>query len=414
MAISQFPPTSGGADPIGYNKGYVTELSGSVPIDIEPGVYQVTVASSGNIVMGTNTLTNNTTGTYYVTTQQNSMTIAPLGASGAIPWLQIGGYGYEGTQYYTARPLTFGNDLYLLGVYRNSGSINFDPQIRVSTTGTGGWSHPLSGNTNSSWASGAYGAGRYVVTNVGGSIGGELWTSTNAVHWERPISAQSFYFVRFLNGRFLAGGDSGVLRTSTDAITWAATNSSAQSAFQSRGMRAGTFGNGLYVIVGQEGQLITSTDTITWTTRNSNAVGAWLEGAAFGNNTFVVAGGGQLRTSTDGMTWAVRAFANEEPIFEILFQAGIFIAAGRYSVQTSVDGTTWTLRTHPPTYQTNNNYHPYGLIFGNSRYVMGGMNYQSNTATQYAILWTTTTFGGAATAETRVLFEKKSEISAIV
>jgi hypothetical protein len=411
VAISQFPLSAGG-DPSSYSRAYITELSGSVPVDVKPGVYNVTVTSSGNIIMGTNTLVNNTTGTYFVTTPQTSMTIAPLGASGVVPWNQIGGYGYEGAGNFTARPIAFGNDLYLLGVYNNAAA--FTPQLRVSTTGSGDWAHPLNVTANSRIEGGAYGAGRYVFCVVGGTAGGELWSSTNAYHWERPFSGLNYYFARFLNNRFLAGGDSGTLRTSTDGLTWSVINTNAQTAFQSRSMRSAAFGNGVYVIAGGEGQLITSTDTVTWTTRNSNAVGNWLEAAAFGNGTFVVAGGGQLRTSTDGVTWALRSFGNQEPIFEIIFQAGIFIAAGRYSVQTSVDGATWTLRTNPATYASNNNYHPYGLIFGNGRYIMGGMNYQSNTAQQHAILWNTTTFGGAASAQTRVLFEKKSEISAIV
>jgi hypothetical protein len=411
VAISQFPLSAGG-DPSSYSRAYITELSGSVPVDIKPGVYNVTVTSSGNIIMGTNTLVNNTTGTYFVTTPQTSMTIAPLGASGVVPWNQIGGYGYENAGNFTARPIAFGNDLYLLGVYNNAAS--FTPQLRVSTTGSGDWAHPLNVTANSRIEGGAYGAGRYVFCVVGGTAGGELWSSTNAYHWERPFSGLNYYFARFLNNRFLAGGDSGTLRTSTDGLTWSAINTNAQTAFQSRSMRSAAFGNGIYVVAGTEGQLITSTDTVTWTTRNSNAVGNVLEAAAFGNGTFVVAGGGQLRTSTDGAAWALRSFGNQEPIFEIIFQAGIFIAAGRYSVQTSVDGATWTLRTNPATYTSNNNYHPYGLIFGNGRYIMGGMNYQSNTAQQHAILWNTTTFGGAASAQTRVLFEKKSEISAIV
>jgi hypothetical protein len=413
VAISQFPLSAGG-DPSGYNKAYTTQLSGSVPVDIKPGVYNVTVTSSGNIALGTNTLINNTTGTYFVNTQQNSMTIPPLGSSGAISWTQRGGYGYESASEYTARPIAFGNDIYLLGIHRNTSRFNFSGQLRVSTTGTGGYAHPLNITNNGVFYGGAYGAGRYVVPVVGGDAAGELWSSTNAWHWERPLSGTSYYFARFLNNRFLAGGDGGILRTSTDGVTWSIPIAAADTAFQDRSMRAATYGNGVYVVVGQEGQLITSTDTVTWTTRNSNAVGAWLEAAAFGNGTFVVAGGGQVRTSTDGITWNIRTFGNAEPIFEIIFQAGVFIAAGRYSIQTSVDGTTWTLRTNPPTYNSNNNYHAYGLIFGNGLYVMGGMNYQENTAYHHAIMWTTTGFGGAAAAETRVLFEKKAEISAIV
>jgi hypothetical protein len=415
VAISQFPLSAGG-DPSSYNKAYTTELSGAVPVDIAPGVYQVTVASSGNIIMGTNTLTNNTTGTYFVTTPQTSMTIAPLGASGVVPWSgPTGGWGYENASEYTVKPLVFGNDLYIIGIYRNTGRFNFAPQIRVSTTGTGSWAHPLNASNNSSVYGGAYGAGRYVFGTVGGDLGGELWSSTNAYHWERPFSGQNYFFAKFLNNRFLAGGDSGVLRTSTDGLTWSIPITAADTAFQDRSMRCAAFGNGVYVVAGGEGQLITSTDTVTWTTRNSNAVGNWLEAAAFGNGTFVVAGGGQLRTSTDGVTWAIRTFGNQEPIYDIIFQAGIFIAAGRYSVQTSVDGATWTLRTSPSLYVGTTDYHAFGLIFGNGRYLMGGMNNQpAQSGYQHAILWNTTTFGGSASAQTRVLFEKKSEISAIV
>jgi hypothetical protein len=396
-----------------YNPTYKVTGFGSYTIDLPAGAYFVTAKAAANVLIGGQTIQQTSSGMFFFDTPQTSMNVLPTGSSGAVSWTQRGGYAYEGAQYYTARPLTFGNDLYLLGIHRNSGAITFSGQLRVSTTGTGNWAHPLNITNNGTFFGGAYGAGRYVFPVVGGDIGGELWSSTNAWHWERSFSGQNFYFARFLNNRFLAGGDSGVLRTSTDGVTWSAVNSSAQSAFQSRSMRSAAYGNGVYVVCGGEGQLITSTDTVTWTTRNSNAVGQWLETAAFGSGTFVVAGNGQLRTSTDGVTWAIRTFGNQEPIFEILFQNGIFIAAGRYSVQTSVDGTTWTLRTNPTTYASNNDYHSYGIIHGNGLYIMGGMNFQSNTGTHHAILWTTTSFGESVGGTSYISFEKKGEITTL-
>src|SRR5271165_5590386 len=82
----------------------------------------------------------------------------------------------------------------------------------------------------------AYGHGTYVA--VGGlppidpsqPIRASLLTSLDAMTWTSlPLTNANIYGVSFLNDQFIAIGDSGLIMTSTDGLSWATQNSSAQN-----------------------------------------------------------------------------------------------------------------------------------------------------------------------------------------
>jgi hypothetical protein len=106
--------------------------------------------------------------------------------------------------------------------------------------------------------------------------------------------------VAYGNGLWVAGGRSGQIRSSTDAITWTTRTSNLETA----SITSISYGNGLWVAGGTSGgyggQIRTSTDAITWTTQNSNFGNTQISSVAYGNGLWVAAGySGQLRTSTE-------------------------------------------------------------------------------------------------------------------
>ena len=101
--------------------------------------------------------------------------------------------------------------------------------------------------------------------------------------------------VAFGNGIFVAGANSGNLRTSTDAITWVTRT----SGFGTTQINAVAFANGLWVAGGNFGQIRTSTNAITWVTQTSQFGVSQINSVAFGSGLWVAGGdNGAFRTST--------------------------------------------------------------------------------------------------------------------
>ena len=68
-----------------------------------------------------------------------------------------------------------------------------------------------------------------------------------------------------------------------------------------------TYGNGIYVTVGDSGILLTSSDGISWSSIHSGGSSEPLKDVTCGNNIFAIVGdGGVIRTSSDGNTWTSR------------------------------------------------------------------------------------------------------------
>jgi hypothetical protein len=99
---------------------------------------------------------------------------------------------------------------------------------------------------------------------VYGGVGGLIKTSTDALTWvtrDSKFDANEVRSVKFANGLWVAVGINATLRTSTDAINWATQSTQMVATSSLRGV---AFGNGLWVAGGNAGALITSvnlTDT---------------------------------------------------------------------------------------------------------------------------------------------------------
>ena len=93
---------------------------------------------------------------------------------------------------------------------------------------------------------------------------------------------------------WVAGGNGGTLRTSTDAVTWVTQTSQ----FGTSTIQSVAYGNELWVAGGTGGALRTSTDAVTWITQTSQFGTSNINSVAYGNSLWIAGGtGGALRTS---------------------------------------------------------------------------------------------------------------------
>jgi hypothetical protein len=225
-------------------------------------------------------------------------------------------------------------------------------------------------------------------TYLAGGDGGKLRTSTDGITWTTRDAALTTRIVSltFGNSVFVAGAYNGQLRTSTDAITW-----TTRSTGLGGNWVASTSGNGVLVIATDSANLATSTDGTTWTSRTSTFGATPIRALTFGNGIFVAGGdAGQLRTSTDGITWATRTSGfGSSAIRALTFGNNTFVSGGYGAtatgpnLATSTDGTTWTLRSVADLGSNQ----IFGLAFGSNTFVLGA--YQGNVRiSTNAITWT--------------------------
>jgi hypothetical protein len=108
----------------------------------------------------------------------------------------------------------------------------------------------------------------------------------------------------YANNLWVAAGNNGVLRTSTDAITWTTRTTGALT------INSLAFGNGLWVAATNSARIVKSTDTVTWTSVLVQSFGSTdVASVKYGNNLWAVG-----QTSGNIRTSAVTAPFNEVPI----------------------------------------------------------------------------------------------------
>lgn len=179
-----------------------------------------------------------------------------------------------------------------------------------------------------------------------------VYYSSNGLDWTQsnvPLNAITDGVLYFQNNIFFYMGNSGLLYTSSDGISWTARTTGVT--FSLSGGVA--FGAGLYVINGPAvNQVITSPDLVTWTTRTATSMGSAI---ARGSTRFVAQAfslANTLVTSTDGINWSSTSTGGAlyAPV-SIIWTGSQFVAGGPSvtggvpSIATSPDGLTWTDRS---------------------------------------------------------------------
>jgi hypothetical protein len=124
---------------------------------------------------------------------------------------------------------------------------------------------------------------------------GIVWTTVTSNFGNTQINS-----IAYGNNLWVAGGNIGQMRTSTNGSTWTTVNSN----FGTTPINSVAYGNGLWIAGGVRGQIRTSTNGSTWTTATSNFGNTNVFSVAYGNGLWVAGGyTGQIRTSTNGSTW---------------------------------------------------------------------------------------------------------------
>jgi len=195
--------------------------------------------------------------------------------------------------------------------------------------------------------------------------------------------------IAYGNGKFVAGGSSGKMATSTDGITWTAVT---DSTFGTNIIFAIAYANSTFVAVGASGKMATSTDGATWTAVTQSVFTSFIRAIAYGNGTFVAVGDGKMATSTDGATWtAVTQSVFTSYIHSIAYGNGKFVAGGSDGkMATSTDGATWTAVGNS-TFSTGGTDYIYAIAYGNGKFVAGNSKGQMATSTDDGATWTAVT-----------------------
>ena len=179
-------------------------------------------------------------------------------------------------------------------------------QVQAQENPLDHWALRASGSTKDLLAI-AYGHGTYVAVGGLPPIGSQpirasLLTSTDAVTWTSlPPTNVNIYGVSFLNDQFVAVGDSGLIMTSADGLSWTKQNSSAPNRTSDIYPLGGiAFGNGSYVAMNRllGNNCLVSTDATNWfTTQLQPGSTAYIEMCRvhFDKGLFVDGRGGEQR-----------------------------------------------------------------------------------------------------------------------
>lgn len=155
--------------------------------------------------------------------------------------------------------------------------------------------------------------------------GGQVWTLQDA-------STTSSFSAAIYSDQFVIGGNSGMIKTSTDGITW-----TAQTTGITQTVTSLCYSGSLYVLGASSAVLATSTDAITWTSRTSNTTST-INSIAFGGGMYVlVTSFGDVASSTDAITWTYRNGHPSPGDASIVYANGFFIS---FSL-TSTDGISF-------------------------------------------------------------------------
>lgn len=178
---------------------------------------------------------------------------------------------------------------------------------------------------------------------------GIILTSTDGVTWVSQTSGttEALDDINWNGSQYLAVGEQGTILTSSDGVTWVS---------QISGTTQDLFGinwNGSqYVVVGLFESVLTSPDGVTWTKRASGTDTVVLTSVTWNGSQYVAVGGdaannGVIFTSLDSVTWINQAFGLSTFVLNsVIWNDNQYVVVGDEGIiLTSSDGVTWVSRT---------------------------------------------------------------------
>jgi hypothetical protein len=232
-----------------------------------------------------------------------------------------------------------------------------------------------------------------------------LRTSTNAIFWTIRTGASSQYPIvcLYANNKFVLGGDTGNISTSTNGIFWESKFNSINNTANITGIAYDSV-NQLYAACdsASPSAFYTSTDANAWILR-TQPVSNTMYSMDAGNGLFVAGVSASSITSTNGIIWILRTGVNTSQ-YTITYGNNIWITAGatgaiQYSttdrlnnlgwgalLKASTDGSAWTTRTTAVSSQaitTMGSGGSYAFIYGTNLIGAPFLNVSTNN-----IIWT--------------------------
>jgi hypothetical protein len=158
--------------------------------------------------------------------------------------------------------------------------------------------------------------------NVNLLLGGANWTIISSPTTNDLAGITVFTNAVYTNGLLVACGDKGCILSSTDGISWNATNVATTGLLRVRSL------NARLLALGENGMLLTSTNGTGWT-KVPSGVTNWLNDAVMvGNNCYVVGNQGVVLTSTNFTNWTSIGTITGKSLDGVATQNGQLVAVG--------------------------------------------------------------------------------------
>lgn len=282
---------------------------------------------------------------------------------------------------WTTRDSTLGTTSTCGGVVYGGGKFVaafFGGAITTSTDGIT-WV-PQTTGTSSSFCGISYTNGLYIAVP---NSGGTFYSSTDAVTWTARasgIGGNPANAICFGAGVYVAVGFAGN-RSSTDLVTWGSITPGAV-------INALVYNGTLFVGGATTGVIRTSTDSITWSAQTSQTTSTICSLIWTGSLHLYGTSGGGIGTSTDGITWVARTSGTTSTIWSLLYDGTLYHASGCNFTLSSTDAITWTTNTG----YSGTTSSILSSAYGNSTYVYGTVGGRIATSPD-TTTWTPQTSG---------------------
>lgn len=173
---------------------------------------------------------------------------------------------------------------------------------------------------------------------VGGSGGGAIWRSQNALNWqEYTLDTEDVYACAYGNNRFIMYASG--LYHSIAGVEW---EEGQDTPWMEDTIRDIAFAEGIFVAVGDQGRIATTINGTHWN-RDALQGNFQLNSVVYGNGRFVAVGnfGAVLWSEDKGDSWTTER-VGESTFSKVVFGNGYFFISDGSDLYRSHDGMTWT------------------------------------------------------------------------
>ena len=192
---------------------------------------------------------------------------------------------------------------------------------------------------------------------------GHLSTSPDLSEWTPRQGGfdESFNRVLFQDGAFFAADYNGVIRTSTDGVTWNALHTI------DVGVNDMIYADGKFVTVNSASEISQSLDGTIWSLPERQFEGFGINAIRYVNERWFLLGRGLIQSSTNLSSWTGTNPETDASFYDIEYANGIYVAvASSGNIFTSTDGEQWTKR------ESETTRHIYAIAFGGGKFVATG------------------------------------------